>query len=538
MSYEAGAALGGPVIQDVLGLRVSGWYRSDGGYVDRIDPITGSLVDHNVNRLLSKSARVALTWAPSGSVRVTPALTYESYSLRDVSAFLVNVSDPRIGQLRNESLTRQPENDTFYLANLKLTAGFRFADFSAVTSYFDRSAVAALDSTPADPPSYADAASFNIDIVQTVYSQDVRLTSVNPQAALSWVAGAFYSNTHTRETSEIDHTQGLPENPRATDMHGTQVEAFAQGSFKLGRRLTGTAGLRLGRASYDGVTELPPLIRVGTRETWVTPKFDLSYQAGADHLLYLSVAKGYRSGSIEPAAAIGCDSPDLLPSNTVWSYEIGAKNELLGARAHVEASIFHIQWTDNEPDMSYYSNCGIGGPGSTAVSDGFELAAQALVTQRLRTAVALAYTDAHYTQTVVVGGAVIFRSGDAIGGLPQVASPWNVTSSIDYQFPLISDVTAELRAEDIFHSRNPGPFSSDNPASPEFNPALRPGPSTNLLNLRATARWPHFDLGLFVNNALDSQPTLSLTPLATGSARLYAATFRPRTVGLTANWRY
>ena len=44
-SYEAGAAVGGPMIPDVLGFRASGWYRSDGGYVDRIDPFTGATVD-------------------------------------------------------------------------------------------------------------------------------------------------------------------------------------------------------------------------------------------------------------------------------------------------------------------------------------------------------------------------------------------------------------------------------------------------------------------------------------------------------------
>jgi outer membrane receptor protein involved in Fe transport len=42
--YEVGAAAGGPLRTNVLGFRVSGWYRSDGGYVDRIDPSSGALV--------------------------------------------------------------------------------------------------------------------------------------------------------------------------------------------------------------------------------------------------------------------------------------------------------------------------------------------------------------------------------------------------------------------------------------------------------------------------------------------------------------
>src|SRR5579863_3063109 len=44
-SYEAGVAHGAPIIDDVLGYRASVWYRKDGGWIDRVDPTTGSVVD-------------------------------------------------------------------------------------------------------------------------------------------------------------------------------------------------------------------------------------------------------------------------------------------------------------------------------------------------------------------------------------------------------------------------------------------------------------------------------------------------------------
>src|SRR5262245_30715068 len=74
-SYEAGAAAGGPLIPDVLGFRASGWYRSDGGYVDRVDPHTGAIVDPNANRSTIQTARGALLWAPTDSLHVTPSIT-------------------------------------------------------------------------------------------------------------------------------------------------------------------------------------------------------------------------------------------------------------------------------------------------------------------------------------------------------------------------------------------------------------------------------------------------------------------------------
>src|SRR6202451_2834977 len=48
-SYEFGIAHGGPIVEDVFGYRASVWYRYDGGWIDRIDPTTGALVDKNAN---------------------------------------------------------------------------------------------------------------------------------------------------------------------------------------------------------------------------------------------------------------------------------------------------------------------------------------------------------------------------------------------------------------------------------------------------------------------------------------------------------
>ncbi|RDJ93381.1 hypothetical protein B4Q13_22290, partial [Lacticaseibacillus rhamnosus] len=39
-SYEAGVAAGGPLVQEKFGARLSVWYRKDGGWIDRIDPVT------------------------------------------------------------------------------------------------------------------------------------------------------------------------------------------------------------------------------------------------------------------------------------------------------------------------------------------------------------------------------------------------------------------------------------------------------------------------------------------------------------------
>ena len=123
-SYEVGAAVGGPMIR-VLGFRVSGWYRSEGGYVDRVDPFTGTIVLMTTpidsrNQQCPKCTDVR----PTESLRFTTSLDYQSVDIRDPASFYTYLSDPKAGELRNGRLLQQPYDDTHYLASIKLAANF------------------------------------------------------------------------------------------------------------------------------------------------------------------------------------------------------------------------------------------------------------------------------------------------------------------------------------------------------------------------------------------------------------------------------
>jgi outer membrane receptor protein involved in Fe transport len=102
-------------------------------------------------------------------------------------------------------------------------------------------------------------------------------------------------------------------------------------------------------------------------------------------------------------------------------------------------------------------------------------------------------------------------------------------------------VTVNLRAEDYFRGGDPGRSLEDNPDSPFFAPDNFSAPSTNLLNLHVNVRWASMNLGLYVNNALDSRPILNRT-YSFGCCNVdgvdAAYTLTPRTVGVSATWRF
>jgi iron complex outermembrane recepter protein len=109
-SYEAGAAVGGPIVNDVLGFRLSGWFRQDGGYVDRTDP-AGDILEANANRYTTESVRAALTFAPTPQVQLTPSLYYQSIRISGQSTIDPTLSDPARGIFKGPADLPAPVED-------------------------------------------------------------------------------------------------------------------------------------------------------------------------------------------------------------------------------------------------------------------------------------------------------------------------------------------------------------------------------------------------------------------------------------------
>lgn len=146
-SYESGVAAGGPLVEDSMGGRISLWYRTDGGYIDRIDPFTGARVDANANRSESKAARIAIAYRPIESFTITPSINYQSQQTHDSSTFYEALSNPQEGVFKSGRLLQQPTSDSLYLPSVKVEANLGFADLTSVSSYYHREASTLFDNT-------------------------------------------------------------------------------------------------------------------------------------------------------------------------------------------------------------------------------------------------------------------------------------------------------------------------------------------------------------------------------------------------------
>jgi iron complex outermembrane recepter protein len=566
-SYEAGTAVGGPLVPGEVGARLAADYRDSGGYVDRVNPFTGSPVDKNSNASRTELLRLSVLAEPSDSLRLTPLIEYQALRSGDSSSFYAYLSDPADGILRNGKLLSQPIEDYFGLASLKLEARLAGVNLISASSYLDRTATATIDTTneagaiyyggfgnplgSAYPSSYADAVPTLTSLRQIVFAEELRLVSADTDAPLRWTLGAFFSSSRQNER-EYTYAIVAPAVPAVIsnqEYSDRLISGFGTLDVRMAPNLRARIGLRLDdvRSEFSqyagGFADItyPALANGVTHQTPVTPRFDLEYQGWEDNLLYATIDKGFRIGGINTPLPSQCGEasiPGSYASDSLWNYEVGAKLRAWDQRLQLALSAYYLRWSGIQEHE--VPTCGFGyvANAGEATGKGLDLTVNAAITEQLTGGAAIASVDVRYDDPVFIDGKEIVDRGAVVGGVPHIPAPWSGTLYLRYRAPISAGTSGYVHAEELIHSHNPGPFSELDPRSISYSPLYTADPATYQLNLQIGLSSAHWDTRLFVNNAFNSLPVLQRNADAGNSSLFYAYTFRPRTVGVTTNWTF
>jgi outer membrane receptor protein involved in Fe transport len=424
---------------------------------------------------------------------------------------------------------------------------------------------------------------------QNNFYQEVRLQSVDTAARVVWTTGLFYSHLdeNTTETvfdpnlnDEYNAAYGTPFcTPQAPCLNGeiltqpvsqiidTQYALFGDATLKITDAWKITAGVRASHIKYSGdlayygpflspaVGPLTPLAATGSNsENPITPKAVIAYQPDAGNLFYASAAKGYRPGGINGELSSICGSnlasigltagPELYAADSLWSYELGAKDSLLEGRMQVNASAFIIDW-NNIQQAVYLPGCGqnfVENLGKVR-SVGGEIELQTRPFEALLLDLSIAHVDAKYTRTVCAGPTVctgesppaqpVVTEGDRLPG-----APWTFLASAEYSFRAMENRKPYLRADYQYATAQTALQPIQDPNNGVSDPTYTGLPLIKTLALRAGLRWSGIDLSLFAQNLTDSHPILTHTRDTISSNLLYDHTIRPRTIGITATYRH
>ncbi len=462
-SYEAGFAGGGPLIDDVLGFRISAEDRHDGGWIDRIQRSNQAVLEHNANYSDTREMRVALTYAPTDQLKITPSFFAQETFANDEGLYWEGFSDPGAGRFADAGAA-QPNHDRLNLGALKVDYYLGSVALTSDTSYLYRRnknqydvTSNVLEFTPAGTfplfnntqipglPDYT-ASAFDLN-QQNSFVQEVRLQSTNPDARVTWQAGVFYQRMHSlaqdfQTTNPADFDKlaeylagtdyqtlfygiaDIPPNLSYASREDTlekQTAVFGELNVKIVRQLTATFGARAAHVSVNS-TELQggPYSYISTAltgstnvttENPVTPKFALAYQVNNDNLAYLTIAKGYREGGVVHALSPLCDTslhdlgfsgaPSSYSPDKLWSYELGAKNSFFDRHLQLNTSVYQIDWKGIQ-QVTYLLSCGQALPfnGGEVTVRGFDLQLDWRVLSGLDLNATFAYTHSVYSKTL------------------------------------------------------------------------------------------------------------------------------------------
>ncbi len=355
VGYKANAELNIPIIKDVLGIRLLAADEKDGGWID--SSVTG---DKDVNATEIKTFRGKLLFEPRPGTKIS-LLWLHQESDQNQQNFGVNGVT---------SYAFPPYNRNRYdLLNGVLSQDLGFANLIESVGYLHNNTLDAFDVSPfyvpilplfGIPPGFVTTVGLTGDDASNVFTNEVRLSSKGG-SPFNWTIGSFYRD------ESIDGVSATVTEPNALPfqiIHGVSTlrskswAVFGEANYQFTPHLLATVGLRyfsdqrsenadsisLGFPTHD--------VNTGTFST-LNPRFNLRYEFSPTSMVYVNVAKGFRSGGFNLTSAGGgvFTVPPTYSPDSLWSYEAGAKEELFDRKLELQGAVYYEDWRNVQQDV-------------------------------------------------------------------------------------------------------------------------------------------------------------------------------------------
>jgi iron complex outermembrane recepter protein len=344
-------------------------------------------------------------------------------------------------------------------------------------------------------------------------TEEARLASL-PGAPVNYIFGVAYRDATIHSyinyfedltpigvplTLPIIHIIG-PLNTRSVSLFGEVSKPLFDG------KLEPLAGIRYFHddrstvGGYDFVTGL----RAGQQASYesVNPRFNLKYHLTRDGVVFVNIAKGFRSGALQtPAQAAAANATLGLPAGTIgtsiapdslWTYEAGTRWRLADGAVTFEASYYHTDWSHVVVQFATSAVISLANAGN-AREDGVD--AGVVWKPRASGWTFSANGNLNSSHFVSVVGALASATAVHVGGqLPNVPKG-NFALSAAYDHPLSwwQGVSGTFYVAYAYRARQ----------SDATTPGLESG-TVNSLVIRAGLRKGPARINAFVENALDS----------------------------------
>jgi len=380
---EVSVNLSGPISQDKLFLGLSGQYYDKDGW------ITNGYTGDEMNDKEYWYGKGQLRWTPLDDLNIRLIFSQQEY---DIGSNNMGLSEDGAASM---GLTASGDREVYSgsnnyqestISSHALRVSYDFDDTLNLTSITTHRLYETNSDTDFDfnPVQLIQATADN---EEDKISQELRLASTTEK--INWVAGIYYD----KDDNVSKLTYGSMDIER--DLGGEAYALFGQLRYALTPQIGMTGGLRYETQDKDMQDRSNGN---SFDDTWddIAPKISVDYAITEQVMGYATVAKGFRPGgfnnkSNDPAYT-SYDSEEL------WSYEIGAKSQLLEGRLILNGALFYMDIDDMQVTQSlgdgrnYITNAG------TAVSYGAELEAQIKITSQFFMTANAGYTNVEFDE--------------------------------------------------------------------------------------------------------------------------------------------
>jgi outer membrane receptor protein involved in Fe transport len=503
-NYAGDGVVNIPIVKDLIGLRITGGYERMGGFAD-----SNTLNRENINDSVSWNLRGKLRIQPADDVTIDFTAWHVDNSL-DFRNTMDSVDPPLIDTVATDGRPNFIDTRLNLFAAV-VNADLGFATVTSSTSYIDH--ILDFDASFLSIPGFGTGVLRNESTFKTKsFTQEVRFADTS-DGPFGWIVGGYFSSS--KIDSQICLSLLLPCTiPFSVNINSEgniKSDAFAvfgELSYAfMDDRLVATVG---GRYFADDRRTSGIDFNTGQFNAQsdvfrtFNPRFNLSFNATEDFLIFANIAKGFRSGSFQTqaqadsAAAVGVPVGTSIDPDSVWSYELGAKGRIFGGSLLLDTAIYQIDWSNIQLQSTISGVATLSNGGDARVR-GVDLGLTwRTPIEGLSLSFVGNYNDAVFTEVLpqLVAINPLAAPGERIPSVPETG----FQVSGDWSFPLGDGLTGNLNAA---YSYRDLILDSSGLASDRVEE----------LNIRAGIDLGDFKLQIFADNLLDNRVAVVAGPL-------------------------
>ena len=364
----------GAIIKDKVYIGIAGKYYEKDGYIKNLN--SGNMMNDKEN----KYGKIHLRYTPTDNLDISFISTK---SKRDDGSNNLNL----LYQPREVTSNLEGYNRSDIVSNvLKVEYSWDDYAFESITAKRDFDMIFEHDFDFSDATKFHQTKSNFTDKL----SQEFRLSKKDE--TFSWLLGLYADNEDSGYHAIQDKLtpSGLKHIDATQDLTSQTLGIFAHSKYSINSKVSLITGLRYDKVDKT-LEESAKNIDLDDSYSEVSPKVSLEYKIDKDITTFATIAKGFNPGGVNPHSSDS--SKKAFGSEKLISYEVGVKSSLLNDKVTLNGAVYYIDLGNIQtvhyagPTDFYMSN------NANGSSKGFELEAQAKITNTINMFVNYGYND-------------------------------------------------------------------------------------------------------------------------------------------------